>query len=257
MSAAAGCPLLPQVRGGTTPRPLAWAVAAAIALHLALHLAFLWRPSAPRLGAAGAGPMPMTARLIAPATAPMPGATPTPPPASPTTAATAATAAPGVAVPAVAVAGKAATADAVPVAPPSPGGPAPAKGLDSRPAVIGPARDAATPPIAVAGGYRAAASLDRGPIPLHDIVPVYPPEAGMTQGTVVLEILISDAGVVDGVRVVSSRPPGLFERSAVEAFSAARFSPGVALGLPVRSQLTIEVDFTPINRGAEVGSRTY
>lgn len=79
----------------------------------------------------------------------------------------------------------------------------------------------------------------------------------MTQGIVVLQILVSEKGLVDGVRVLSSRPPGLFERSAVEAFSVARFSPALAHGLPSRSQLTIEVEFTPVNRGSEVGVRTY
>ena len=99
--------------------------------------------------------------------------------------------------------------------------------------------------------------LDPGPRPLHDIEPVYPPRAGQQQGTVVLRLLINEQGIVDNVAVVRASPTGFFEESAMEAFGAARFSPGLLLGVPVKSQVTIEVDFTPINRGAGVSGRTY
>ena len=49
----------------------------------------------------------------------------------------------------------------------------------------------------------------------------------------------------------------MFEQAAIEAFSKARFSPGLAAGTPVKSQITVEVQFMPINRGARVSGTTY
>jgi protein TonB len=88
---------------------------------------------------------------------------------------------------------------------------------------------------------------------LTDIDPVYPAEAGGLEGTVVLRLLISQTGAVESADVVRSQPAGLFDRSAVEAFSAARFSPGYLNGIAVKSQFTLEVHYTPTNRGGSVG----
>ena len=49
----------------------------------------------------------------------------------------------------------------------------------------------------------------------------------------------------------------MFEASAVAAATAAKFAPGRLLGLPVKSQLMVEVQFTPINRGGRVSGRGY
>ena len=99
--------------------------------------------------------------------------------------------------------------------------------------------------------------MDPGPRPLGDIEPVFPPEAGLREGLVVLTLFIDTQGTVDKVTVVRAEPPGLFEQSAVTAFSAARFTPGMVRGKPVKSQITIEVAFTPFNRGATVSGRSY
>ena len=77
------------------------------------------------------------------------------------------------------------------------------------------------------------------------------------EGIVVLRLLISEKGAVDNVAVVRAEPRGIFEQAAIEAFSKARFSPGLAAGTPVKSQITVEVQFMPINRGARVSGRTY
>ena len=101
-----------------------------------------------------------------------------------------------------------------------------------------------------------AGRLDPGPRPLEDVNPLYPDEAKQQEGSVVLRLLINESGVVDNVAVVRSYPAGLFEASALEAFGKARFSPGRMLGVAVKSQITIEVLFTPINRG-KVSGRSY
>ena len=116
---------------------------------------------------------------------------------------------------------------------------------------------AATARAAPASDYLAASRLDPGPQLLEDVDPLYPPEAGMTVGTVVLRLSIGRTGSVDEVTVVRAAPSGVFERAAVAAFSAARFSPGRLLGVPVKSQVTFEVNFTPVDRGANVAAPTY
>jgi len=105
--------------------------------------------------------------------------------------------------------------------------------------------------------YLSGARMDPGPRPLDDIEPLYPPEAGLQEGVVVLQIFINEGGTVDEVKMLRSSPKGLFEHSAIGAFAAAKFSPGMVLGIPVKSQITIEVQFTPFNRGGTVSGRSY
>lgn len=114
----------------------------------------------------------------------------------------------------------------------------------------------ADPGLPPAPDYFAGGRLDPGPRPLEDVDPLYPEEAKQQEGSVVLRLLISESGAVDNVAVVRSYPAGLFERSALEAFGKAKFSPGRMLGVAVKSQITIEVMFTPINRG-KVSGRSY
>ncbi len=96
--------------------------------------------------------------------------------------------------------------------------------------------------------YFAKNILQNGPVPLSDIQPVYPEKAGSIQGVVVLTIYVNERGGVDEIVVVRTFPEGLFEQSAVEAFSKALFSPGTKLGVPVKSQMTIEVSFSAFTK---------
>jgi periplasmic protein TonB len=112
-------------------------------------------------------------------------------------------------------------------------------------------------PLAAAPDYAFGVRLDPGPRPLSDIEPDYPDMLHLREGVVVLRLLISERGMVDNVAVVRAEPRGIFEQAAIEAFSKARFSPGLAAGTPVKSQITVEVQFMPINRGARVSGKTY
>ena len=114
---------------------------------------------------------------------------------------------------------------------------------------------AAAQGLAPAPSYRASGEHDPPPRPLQSIDPVYPESAGMQEGSVVLRLLISSSGEVDEVAVVRATPPGLFEQSALQAFAKAKFSPGYFLGIPVKSQIFIEVGYTPINRGGAVSGQ--
>ena len=122
----------------------------------------------------------------------------------------------------------------------------------SRPVVASPARTA--PP---GSDYLLGSRLDPPPRLLEVTEPAYPAEAGLAEGSVVLRLLIAATGAVDEVTVVRATPKGVFDASAVASFSAARFSPGKVLGVPVKSQVTIEVHFTPVDRGANVTAPTY
>ncbi|TEX46044.1 MAG: hypothetical protein CFR70_12065 [Rhodocyclaceae bacterium] len=103
----------------------------------------------------------------------------------------------------------------------------------------------------------ARVGLDPPPVPLADIQPDYPAQARGVEGVVTLRVLISERGVVDEVVVESSYPKGIFEESAVKAFREARFSPGKILGVPVKAQIVIEVDFSPVNRGNLISGGAY
>ena len=118
-------------------------------------------------------------------------------------------------------------------------------------------RSPTEPALAPAPDYLLGARLDPGPRPLGSIEPEYPESANLQEGKVVLRLLISDTGVVDEAAVVRAEPKGLFENAALDAFRVARFSPGMVLGTPVKSQITIEVEFLPINRGARISGRMY
>ncbi len=112
-------------------------------------------------------------------------------------------------------------------------------------------------PLAAAPDYAFGVRLDPGPRPLTDIEPDYPDMKYLREGVVVLRLLISEKGGVDNVAVVRAEPRGIFEQAAIDAFSKAKFSPGLAAGTPVKSQITVEVQFMPINRGARVSGKTY
>lgn len=102
-----------------------------------------------------------------------------------------------------------------------------------------------------AGAAQAAAThywpprdLDVRPQVRTHVMPEYPRDlpAGV-RGRVVLDVFVSLSGKVDRVSIVRAQPPGRFEQSAIKAFSAARYSPGMRKGKPAPSRLRIEVSF--------------
>jgi protein TonB len=153
---------------------------------------------------------------------------------------------------------RAAVAPTIPAPADATGHDAPAP-VDSFPAATAATSAAAgaDAPLAAAPDYAFGVRLDPGPRPLSDIEPDYPDMKYLREGIVVLRLLISEKGAVDNVAVVRAEPRGIFEQAAIEAFSKARFSPGLAAGTPVKSQITVEVQFMPINRGARVSGKTY
>ena len=119
------------------------------------------------------------------------------------------------------------------------------------------AASAMSPVAPAVPGYYKSGDLDQSPKPLEDIAPDYPESVAATRGHLVLELFISEQGVVDRVDIVSATPPGVFDDSARSAFLKARFEPGRRLGLPIKSRMKIEVDFRPADRGGQLSTTGY
>ncbi|MCE9660261.1 MAG: TonB family protein [Burkholderiales bacterium] len=242
-------------------------MAAAGALSLAVHAAALFvrvpfggaaangAPPAPvLLTRLLAAPEPVVATTQEPALPPAPAlvveSPPPPPPAEPPKSAAvaptpdrdAATARPLVPPP--------------PVPAPEPIARSPAAAPVPQPVATVDASPVAAPP-APAVTYQGAMGLDPPPRPLGEIEPLVPEAAGARGGVVVLRLYINEQGTVDRAEVLRSTPPGLFDASALEAFSHARFSPGYLAGVAVKSQMTFEVKYRALGSGAESSARTY
>jgi protein TonB len=76
------------------------------------------------------------------------------------------------------------------------------------------------------------------------IVPHYPPiaQASRTQGTVVLQAVISKSGTIQNLRVVSGSP--MLQQAALDAVSQWRYRPYLLNGQPVDVETTINVVFS-------------
>jgi protein TonB len=93
-----------------------------------------------------------------------------------------------------------------------------------------------------AGLTRVSRGVSEGLL-LTPIRPVYPQiaVAARVQGTVVLEAVISGAGRIESLHVVSGPP--MLQNSAVTAVQAARYRPYLLNGMPTDVQTTITVVF--------------
>jgi periplasmic protein TonB len=78
---------------------------------------------------------------------------------------------------------------------------------------------------------------------LQKITPRYPPiaQASRTQGTVVLQAVISKNGTIENLRVLSGSP--MLTQAALDAVSQWRYRPYLLSGQPVAVETTINVVF--------------
>ncbi len=93
--------------------------------------------------------------------------------------------------------------------------------------------------------------LSRSAIPLGVITPKYPDGVNGVSGRVKLLLNIDETGGVVGFRILSSNPMGVFDDAAVTAFASAKYSPGLLLGIPIKSEFVVEVSFDPIANPAQ------
>ena len=89
-------------------------------------------------------------------------------------------------------------------------------------------------------------AISRGVSEGHLIAPIrpeYPQIARITrtEGTVVIEAIISQTGTIEGTRVVSG--PSMLQRAALEAVRQARYRPFLLNGQPTEVQTTITINF--------------
>ena len=105
----------------------------------------------------------------------------------------------------------------------------------------GPAVSVVTPK-PQAGPLRISSGLSEGML-LAPIRPTYPPiaRAAGVQGTVVVEAVISKAGVIESLHVVSG--PLMLQNAALQAIREARYRPYRLNDVPVEVQTTITVNF--------------
>ncbi len=100
----------------------------------------------------------------------------------------------------------------------------------------------------LAPDYLTNQQFESGPQPMGEISPAYPNSAAGRSGIVVLRLLISETGRVDDAAVIKATPADVFDSAAMAAFMTAQFTPALAHGAAVKSQITIEVEFAPNDR---------
>lgn len=110
-------------------------------------------------------------------------------------------------------------------------------GVQERPAPQA-SREAAAPP-----RYYRTSELDVVPGIMTRVNPDYP-ELVHVGGSVTIRLFIDERGTVEHVAVLRAEPRGYFEASARRAFMAARFSPAMKNGVPVKAQITLQVDYS-------------
>ncbi len=90
-------------------------------------------------------------------------------------------------------------------------------------------------------------ALDNEAIPLVRMPPVYPVRAERLHlgGVVVVEFTINEAGRVENPRVVTSKPPRIFDQAAKQAILRWRFKPKLEDGKAVSRIARQRFDFTP------------
>jgi len=93
--------------------------------------------------------------------------------------------------------------------------------------------------------YYPAQEVDVHPTALQAIQPAYPAEAASANvtGSVVLVLLLDESGKVQDISVEETSPPGMFDKSALDAFRNARFTPAQRHGRAVKSRMRIKVTY--------------
>ncbi len=94
-------------------------------------------------------------------------------------------------------------------------------------------------------GGNGAAKVDKPPVPITRVEPEYPDEARQLciSGRVVLKFLVEPDGRVSRASILSARPAGVFNRSALAAIVEWRFKPGLYRGKPVAAWVELPVSF--------------
>ncbi len=87
--------------------------------------------------------------------------------------------------------------------------------------------------------------VDSPPVPIVQIPPVYPISARMKgiEGWVVVRFIVDEKGRVSHIRIVESKPKGVFEDSVIRCVSRWRFKPAVFEGIKVKTLVQTKIRF--------------
>ena len=95
-----------------------------------------------------------------------------------------------------------------------------------------------------AGGF----SSDGEYLPIVKVAPIYPRRAQTRgiEGYVLLEFVVTSTGAVRDPQVIEAKPPGIFDRAAINAALKFKYKPKVVNGEPievagVRNRITFEL----------------
>lgn len=90
------------------------------------------------------------------------------------------------------------------------------------------------------------AGFDTDVIPIVRVSPSYPRAAmqAKLQGSVTMAVTINPDGTVSNAKVLESKPPGIFERAAIDAMRNWKFRPKVVNGTPVAQRAKQTIEFT-------------
>ena len=93
------------------------------------------------------------------------------------------------------------------------------------------------------GHYFPARHVHKPPAAIGDINFEYPANTTIRDGVVFAQVLINARGNVDMVIVDSAEPAGVFDNVAVRDLLDAKFSPGLMHGVPVPTELMVEIRY--------------
>ena len=99
--------------------------------------------------------------------------------------------------------------------------------------------------MAEAGGSEERAKVVSDPVALNRIVPVYPRSARRRghEGSVAVEIFVTEAGAVSSAEIVSSSGHAELDSAALGAVRTARFAPATTDGTAVGGRLRLTFEF--------------
>jgi len=87
--------------------------------------------------------------------------------------------------------------------------------------------------------------VDSPPVPIFQIPPVYPLSARMKgiEGWVIVRFIVDEEGRVSHIRIVESKPKGVFDDSVIRCVSKWRFKPAVFEGIKVKTLVQTKIRF--------------
>jgi len=89
------------------------------------------------------------------------------------------------------------------------------------------------------------AEVDQMPIPIFKMNPFYPYRARRLNlsGAVKVKFLVDENGHVSKIKILKSTPPGVFDKSVLDALASWKFSPGKVRGHPVSTWVITTIEF--------------